>query len=42
MRLHNGGYSLKEIRARIEQNYKSKYRFMTPTPHPPHLPASKK
>lgn len=42
MKLFNGGYSLKDIRARIEQDYKSKYRFITPTPHPPHTPAKKK
>jgi hypothetical protein len=42
MQMHNSGLSLKDIRARIEQTYKSSYRFMTPTPHPPHVPAVKK
>ena len=35
MEMHGAGRPLPEIRAAIEANYKSKYRFMTPTPHPP-------
>ena len=42
MQMHKAGLSLVNIREKIEQNYKSKYRFITPTPHPPHAPASKK
>ena len=36
MQMHNAGRSLGEIRSAIEGNYKTKYRFITPTPHPPH------
>ena len=42
MQMHTAGMSLPNIRAKIEQNYTSKYRFITPTPHPPHAPAKKK
>ena len=42
MQMYNSGVSLNDIRARIEQTYRSKSRFMTPTPHPPHVPAAKK
>ena len=36
MQMHQAGRPLAEIRAAIEATYKTKYRFMTPTPHPPH------
>jgi len=42
MQMHKEGFSLTDIRARIEQNYRSKSRFMTPTPRPPQTPAVKK
>jgi hypothetical protein len=35
MQMHQAGRPLSEIRAAIEAHYKIKYRFMTPTPHPP-------
>lgn len=33
--MYQAGRALPEIRAAIEAKYKTKYRFMTPTPHPP-------
>ena len=36
MTLHNGGKSAADIRAAIDATYSKRYRFITPTPHPPH------
>jgi hypothetical protein len=36
MVMHKAGKPLDEIRSTIEETYRTKYRFMTPTPHPPH------
>ena len=41
MQMHSAGKPLHEIRAAIEANYKPKYRFITPTPHPPGGPPSR-
>jgi hypothetical protein len=36
MTLHNAGKSAAEIRDTIDATYLKRYRFSTPTPHPPH------
>jgi hypothetical protein len=36
MLMHKAGKPLGDIRSTIEETYRTKYRFITPTPHPPH------
>lgn len=40
MQMHGEGKSLTEIRTRIEEAYRPKYKFITPTPHPPRAPGT--